>query len=242
MNNEQLVFYKDKLCRITAHVDSHYDLETVKKTERGIIEQYLSVHQFDCEYYVERRMYFFVLYSLSGIQQGIQAGHAAVEYAYQFGDSDAFRQFALRDKTFILLNGGTSHGGNFSGLAYPELGGMELLENTLTELEDHYRQFHFAAFREPDLNDSLTALAFIAEDRVYNKEKYPDFDKWVSTIIDVSSDSIHTAISEVLSGDNTSENPWSYETQELHHRWVDGVMHGYLNVKLRNLLNGKKWA
>ena len=40
---------------------------------------------------LELRMYFFTIYQLSGIQKGIQAGHAALEYARLFGNTDLFK-------------------------------------------------------------------------------------------------------------------------------------------------------
>jgi hypothetical protein len=33
----------------------------------------------------------------------------------------------------------------------------------------------FASFNEPDLGDQLTAFVFLVDERVWDKEKYPDF-------------------------------------------------------------------
>lgn len=57
------------------------------------------------------KMYFLVLYNLSPIQQGIQAGHCAVEYILKEKESIVAAMasaWAEDDKTFIILNGGTS--------------------------------------------------------------------------------------------------------------------------------------
>src|SRR6187431_1544072 len=59
------------------------------------------------------RMYGFVPYNLSEIQKGIQFGHAVVEYAQMARDFAAYDKVYLQwvrdDKTFIILNGGTTN-------------------------------------------------------------------------------------------------------------------------------------
>lgn len=98
------------------------------------------------------RMYFFVMYNLSGIQKGIQAGHAAVEYSRMAIDHPAYVdyfEFADKHKTFILLDGGSS-------------GDMQ---SRLLELDD--LRISCAPFYEPDLNNSLSAIAFILPEEVY---------------------------------------------------------------------------
>ena len=98
------------------------------------------------------RMYFFVMYNLSGIQKGIQAGHAALEYNLQYGDNELYREFVERHKTFILLDGG----------------GSEDMINRANELHDF--GIDYAGFNEPDLNYSLSAIAFIVPESIYNWE------------------------------------------------------------------------
>lgn len=100
-------------------------------------------------------MYFFVMYNLSGRQAGIQAGHAALEYvsAYAFDqetpDKDLI-DFVKNHKTFIVLDGGTS-------------GTMIDRMDELAELG-----IPFAAFREPDLNYSTSAIAFLVNESEYD--------------------------------------------------------------------------
>ena len=103
------------------------------------------------------RLYFFVMYNLSGIQKGIQAGHAAVEYGLKYGDTKLYKEFAKHHKTFILLDGG---------------GSVDML-NREKELESH--GVKFASFTEPDLNDSISAIAFIVPEKIYNLGE----DDWV---------------------------------------------------------------
>lgn len=98
------------------------------------------------------RMYFFVMYNLSGIQKGIQAGHAAVEYSRLAAASEAYNdyfEFANKHKTFILLDGGGSND----------------MQSRLLELDD--LGIANAPFYEPDLNHSLSAIAFILPEDVY---------------------------------------------------------------------------
>lgn len=94
-------------------------------------------------------MYFFVMYSLSGIQKGIQAGHAAVEYGLKYGSRKVYKNFAKYHKTFILLDGG----------------GSEDMKQRMAELESF--EVDYAPFYEPDLNNSLSAIAFIVPESVY---------------------------------------------------------------------------
>ena len=99
------------------------------------------------------RLYGFVMYNLSGIQKGIQFGHAAVEYSrYAMNGIDGYKQyaeFADNHKTFILLDGGSSND----------------MQYRLLELDD--LEIPNAVFHEPDLNNSLSAIAFILPEDVY---------------------------------------------------------------------------
>jgi hypothetical protein len=95
------------------------------------------------------RMYFFVMGNLSGRQQGIQAGHAALEYANTFKDCKVYKDFINNHKTFILLDGG----------------GSEDMKERLQELQN--LGISYEGFFEPDLNNSLSAIAFIVPESVY---------------------------------------------------------------------------
>lgn len=119
---------------------------------------------------LEDRMYFLVLYSLSPIQQGIQAGHAALEYSMEYGD-ERFQAFVEEDKTWIVLNGGTTNDG-LEGLygKAPIKGSLQDHLQTLIDLD-----VKVSAFREPDLNNALTALTFLVDERIWDRETYPDF-------------------------------------------------------------------
>ncbi len=119
----------------------------------------------------ELRMYFLTMYNLSPIQQGIQSLHACVEYFLKYWKTKEFWSWAKTHKTVILLNGGTSNDGNSSKYGLdPALGSMEQHFQTLKD-----NKIKCASFHEPDLNYSLSAIAFIVDERVFNKNDYPDF-------------------------------------------------------------------
>lgn len=124
---------------------------------------------------LELRMYFFTIYQLTGIQAGIQCGHAALEYANKFGGEEIFINFVRKWKTWIILNGGTTNSKrDLNGIV---MGTLDQIGDTLLK-----HDIDFAYFQEPDLNDALTALCFIVDERVFNYEDYPDFVKWLLDI------------------------------------------------------------
>lgn len=112
----------------------------------------------------EFRMYGLVPYNISPIQQGIQFGHAVVEYGLEFSETPEYQTWAKRDKTFIILNGGTTNNTAFI---------KGTLNNHYFTLTD--RCIHVGEFHEPDLGDQLTAVVFLVDDRVYDKVAWPDY-------------------------------------------------------------------
>lgn len=110
---------------------------------------------------LEKRMYSLVLYNISPIQQGIQASHSITEYELMYGDTKLYKDWAENWKTMIILNGGTSN--------KVKIGTMEKHLKTL-----RYNDVDLQYFHEPDLNDSLTAISFIVDERVFNKDKWQE--------------------------------------------------------------------
>lgn len=129
---------------------------------------------------LELRMYGLVPYNISPIQQGIQFGHAVVEYSrmidelkvhstgsYDNSVIEQYTNWADHWKTFIILNGGTTNA-RFrieDGLPFGTLNQHAL---TLAQMG-----VELATFKEPDLGDQLTAVVFIVDERVFNDKKYP---------------------------------------------------------------------
>lgn len=180
----------------------------------------------------ELRMYFFVMGNIGTIDKGIQAGHCSLEYANLFGNTELYKEWFENFKTFILLSGGTSNNGtiviwntlhrgleqeNFVEKVYINetlLGSMELYEKYLIENNIPYASFH-----EPDLNNSLSALCFICDEKVFDWKNYPNFQNWYST------------------------NAGSMETplEDDYQKWVEFVG-GPTNAKLKELIDGKRLA
>lgn len=120
------------------------------------------------EMYLEYRMYGLVPYNLSPIQQGIQFGHAVVEYQQNTLGLEPmqkiYNKWAKEDKTFIILNGGTTNRNR------ERLGTLNKHLKEITEMG-----VKVGIFFEPDLGDQLTAFVFLVDERVFNRELYPDF-------------------------------------------------------------------
>lgn len=182
---------------------------------------------------LEKRMYFFVPYNLSPIQQAIQAGHAALEYADKFGDEEIFIDFVRNWKTWIILNGGTTN---------QSLDENDKLIGTLDILHEDLwiKDIDHSLFYEPDLNNALTAICFICDERVFNYEDYPDFPTWVKL-----QDSELISHEEKLRSYMSIEN---FDTEKLlrffpglYPAWIN-EMGGEQNVFLRELIKGKKLA
>lgn len=124
--------------------------------------------------YLEYRMYGLVPYNLSDKQKCIQYGHAVVEYSemmyFQSGESMlsddfwAYRKWASKDKTFIVLDGGTTN------LNRNRLGS---LNKTLALFREN--NITLAEFYEPDLGDQLSGFVFLVDERVFDRKLYPDF-------------------------------------------------------------------
>jgi hypothetical protein len=167
---------------------------------------------------LEKRMYFFVPYQLTGIQQGIQCGHAALEYTSEFGHTLEYKDFVKNWKTWIVLNGGSTNNDP------QRLGSLNIL---LDELES--TNINVAYFCEPDLQDAVTAVCFICDERVWNYEKYPDYD-----------DKLYGSV---------EGNPWEklfFGDGGIHHMnydmWLAHCIGGNINLTLRNILKGKRLA
>lgn len=159
----------------------------------------------------ELRGYGIMPFNCKEIQAGIQYSHAVTEYVVNTYETPAFKEFikwAKKYKTAILLNGGTS---NHSKNRYSD-------EEYIGTMEGHLKSFEengitVSAFYEPDMNDMLSGIFLIVDERVFNKRKYPDFG--------FTYDSVNNKF---------VEDCWmSYES------WVESVG-GEKNVFLRNYI------
>lgn len=118
----------------------------------------------------EFRMMGFVPYNISGIQAGIQFGHAVVEYSIDYGNSSKYIDYAKNYKTFIILNGGTTNSNKESKY----YGSMDQTLETIKSLGC----IEVSEFREPDLNDGLSAFVFIADEKLFDHYAYPMLEEY----------------------------------------------------------------
>ena len=114
-------------------------------------------------------MYGLVPYNISPIQQGIQFGHAVVEYGL-FHNDDVYDTWARQDKTFVILNGGTTNKSD----DHP--GSLNTYVDNLARLG-----IKASCFYEPDLGDQLTAVVFLLDERIWDRETFPDHDVHVDS-------------------------------------------------------------
>lgn len=184
----------------------------------------------------ELRMYFFVPYNLSPIQQAIQAGHAAQQYDHKYRYVELLTEFIENHKTWIILNGGTTNSiRDFDGVSQGTLNqiGDELLEN----------EIDFAYFKEPDLENALTAVCFICDERVWNYEDYPDFVTWLMDIkmTDVGKEEANKNNPELWVRLRLYPDLQQQMFPEYYLEWIE-FMGGHKNVFLRELIRNKKRA
>ena len=128
------------------------------------------------EKYLELRMYGLVPYNISPIQQGIQFNHANDNYSLEYGvDNEQYDNFRREWKTNILLNGGTSNEGHVIEQGFKHIRYVGTMQKHLADLKAN--DIKVSTFYEPDLNSMLTAIVFLVDERVFNKELYPDFEQ-----------------------------------------------------------------
>lgn len=167
---------------------------------------------------LELRMYGLVNYNISPIQQGIQFGHAVVEYGQKMkylGEhkqslNTQYNDWADNYKTFIILNGGTTNNKIKDGVY---LGSLNNHKETLDKIG-----IFNDVFNEPDLGDQLTSVVFIVDERVFNKVKYPNFEFQQRNQIDFNNP---------IFFDEKEKKDWE--------QWVD-LIGGRKNLELRNFL------
>jgi hypothetical protein len=192
---------------------------------------------------LELRMYGLTPYQLSGIQIGIQFGHAVVEYGQKMkylGEHNQLLNTQYNDwadnwKTFIILNGGTSnHSVNRYSDTEQFFGSMEV---NLKSLEDN--GVEVGTFYEPDLNDMLSGIVFIVDERVFNKKDYPDFSDWLMS--SKYAELIRTFDTDVNTIAEYIKNSTNKEDQKAYKEWVN-LVGGDKNVFLRDFLKNFRLA
>ena len=188
---------------------------------------------------LELRMYGLVPYNISEIQKAIQFGHAVVEYGLEHFHEDRYLDWAKYWKTFIILNGGTSnHSMNRYHHSDQEFQGS--MEASLATLMSE--GIDIATFYEPDLNDMLSAIVFIVDERVFNKKLYPDFGDWIM-------ENHYSYLSDNMINSNKIErmrleghfDRGTERERKLYCEWMD-LVGGKKNVFLRDYLKNFRLA
>lgn len=181
-----------------------------------------------------QRMYFFVPYNISPIQQAIQAGHASLEYVRRFGLTPDLTSFIENDKTWIILNGGTTNASlDEAGLP---LGSLNLLHEELWQNEIDHSIFH-----EPDLNNALTAVCFLVDERVYDYKNYPDFFDFIVNVKMTPGAAEQMPAQNYIMLKRKTNEELQTMFPEWYPEWITSLG-GKKNVYLRELLRGKKLA
>lgn len=186
----------------------------------------------------ELRMYGLVPYNISPIQQAIQFGHAVVEYANFNFNTPEYQDWARNWKTFIILNGGTSNDG-IMGLD-GEFLNTGTMQQHITALSENY--ITMALFREPDLNDMISAVVFLVDERVFNKKDYPDFRDYLKANFSNEIEIGNIKYSQHF--DNISlksEKILSEEYNKTYKKWVE-LVGGERNAFLKSFLSQFKKA
>lgn len=133
--------------------------------------------------YLEKRMYSLVPYNISPIQQAIQAGHAVEQFAFEYGDTVDYIDYIKNWKTWIILNGGTTNSEQIPETGYYK-GSLNNIAGELGDwmINNPHDKINFTMFNEPDLNDALTAVSLLVDERVFNRTTFPDFIDWKSNV------------------------------------------------------------
>lgn len=188
---------------------------------------------------LEQRLYGLVPYNISDKQKGIQYGHAVQEINNDFIDNnitwsedeiEAFNTWRLENKTFIILNGGTTNNKQDSKW----YGSMN---KSFDEAQS--AGIRVIPFSEPDLGDQLSGFVFLVDERVFKKRPYPwedpetttvypDFQDWLTKTIGFEKQAVDGLPIEGL-------YPGKYI------EWLE-LIGGEKNLFLRNFLRNKRLA
>jgi hypothetical protein len=157
-----------------------------------------------------------VLRQLSPMQKGIQALHAVAEYGQMARQghlpkeaNDAYNTWANRDKTMIVLDAGIS---------------IDLVDAVVFLKENN---IPFTTFHEPDLYGCMTAISFLADERVFDVKNYPSYEDYLG----------NWNVMDALTGETESLMPPTRED------WVAKVFRGADPepiMKMREFIFSKK--
>lgn len=107
------------------------------------------------------RLYSFVNYYLSSLQQGLQTAHIVSELFACHSDNPLLHEWAQYHKTIIILNGGNS----------------ESIWNIFQQIADSGVNLPFAVFSEDhqSLNNAITACGILVPHHIYEFANVREF-------------------------------------------------------------------
>jgi len=178
---------------------------------------------------LEVRIYLFTIYQLSGNQKGIQCLHAALRYGRKYYFDPTFNYFMDNWETAMMMNGGTTN------IRVNEEG---VSVGTLNQILDKIKanDINHTFFHEPDLNDALTSVCFLVDERVFNFKDYPKFSDYV--ISHLNTDLPNEEIVRIrIMGVETIKEVYAKEYGD----WLE-LIGGKQNEFLKDLLPNYRWA
>lgn len=115
------------------------------------------------------RTYNLVIRQLNGINKGVQAEHSAKRYIWKYKDdietSNIFDPEMPDNETTIILDGGTHQE-------------MVEIQRILEEAGVKHSYFN-----EPDLNNCLTAITVLADERVWDRKYFQSYQEYYDYFI-----------------------------------------------------------
>lgn len=109
------------------------------------------------------RTYEIVLRHLSGVNKGVQVEHSAKRFIWKYRNEPFVEELMENpeNETTIMVDGGTHQD-------------MVEIQRQLEELNIPH-----TFFIEPDLNDCMTAITVVADERVWDRENYKSYRDFV---------------------------------------------------------------
>ena len=230
MDKIYTLFEWSKMNRIQPlDVDNNIDGYMLDKITHKSFKSYLKEGKYKVdilpikpEKFLEYIMYGLVPYNISPIQQGIQYDHAKDNYSIEYNNDEMYQRFVREWKTSKILNGGDSNEGHLIRHGFKKQVYIGTMQSHLNDLK--YNNIKVSTFYEPSLNSMLSAIVFLVDERVFNKQDFPDFE---SLPYEGKSD--------------TDLVDWFKVENERKAKWVSSIG-GPNNEFLREFLKDKKLA
>lgn len=174
---------------------------------------------------LELKMCFFVLNQLNDLEKGIQCGKSALRYVRKYATENpiVWEFVDMHEKWEILECPSTNDEYDYDNIVIGDLNkiGESLYANGVD----------FSIFRDTNLNNSLTSICFIVDERVFNKEDYPDFENYLMDKIS------YVTTKEFIDSQPLKELKESFHVE--YKEWIR-LIGGIKNEFLRELIKNRK--